>query len=59
MVKAKKATTNEAREAKKVAKLVATELGSTKKLTNKPKGEREKTSGPQPKKCKCGGINKK
>jgi hypothetical protein len=46
MVKVKKVTTNEAHEAKKVAKLVATELGFAKKLTKKPKGEREKTYGP-------------
>jgi hypothetical protein len=46
MVKAKKATTNEARKAKKVAKLVATKLGFAKKLPKKLKGEREKTSKP-------------
>jgi hypothetical protein len=46
MVKVKKANTNEVHEAKKVAKLVAVELGSAKKLPKKPKSKREKTSGP-------------
>ncbi len=46
MVKVEKAITNEACKAKKVAKLVAIKLGSTKKLPKKPKGEKEKTYGP-------------
>jgi hypothetical protein len=46
MVKVKKATTNEAHKAKKVAKLVAAELGYAKKIPKKPKGKKEKTSGP-------------
>ncbi len=59
MVKVEKAITNEAHKAKKVAKLVAAELGSTKKISKKPKGEREKKNwAPQLRKCKWGGIKK-
>lgn len=60
MVKAEKATTNEAREAKKVAKLVATELGFAEKLTKKPKGEKEKTYGPfNPRSANAGASTEK
>ncbi|CAK9195289.1 unnamed protein product [Sphagnum troendelagicum] len=47
MVKAKKAITKEAHEAKKLAKLEAmAELSSTKKLPKTLKGNKEKTFGP-------------
>lgn len=47
MVKAEKAITKEAHEAKKLAKLGAmAELSSTKKLPKTPKGNKEKTFGP-------------
>jgi hypothetical protein len=46
VVKVKKATTKEAHEAKKLAKLVvAAKLGSAKKLPKTPKGKREETFG--------------
>jgi hypothetical protein len=45
VVKAKKATTKEAHEAKKLTKLAAmAELGFVKKLPKTPKGKREETS---------------
>ncbi|CAM6015320.1 unnamed protein product [Sphagnum balticum] len=47
MVKAEKAIANEAREAKKLVKLVVTtKLGLVKKLPKMPKGEREEPLGP-------------
>jgi hypothetical protein len=58
VVKAEKAITKEACEAKKLAKQVTTaELGSTNKLSKTPKGEREETSGPFNPKSGGGGAS--